>query len=247
MSKNILIIGAASAIAEAVAREYAVQGNKLYLMARNEQKLTTIAADLRVRGASEVRVNALNVNDFSTHASAIDQVYEAFKHIDVVLIAYGSLPDQKIMEKSASETIAACNINAISVISFLTILANRFEENKSGTIAVITSVAGDRGRQSNYVYGAAKAMVSVFLQGLRNRLYHSKVNVLDIKPGFVDTPMTAHIQKGGPLWAQPNEVAKDIVKAIEKKKDILYTPFFWRYIMLVIKSVPECLFKRGRL
>ena len=150
-------------------------------------------------------------------------------------------------EKSAADTIASCNTNALSVISLLTLLANHFEEKKSGTIAVITSVAGDRGRQSNYIYGASKAMVSVFLQGLRNRLFHSQVNVLDIKPGFVDTPMTAHIKKGGPLWAKPEAVAKDIVNAIEKKKDLLYTPFFWRYIMLIIRNIPECIFKKGKL
>lgn len=247
MGKNILIIGATSAIAESVARLYAIDGANLYLIARNEPRLTTIAHDLRIRGAANVVVTTFNLDDFSTHQAIIDKAYEALKTIDIVLIAYGSLPDQKAMEKSASDTITACNTNAISVISLLTILANRFEESKAGTIAAITSVAGDRGRQSNYVYGASKAMVSVFLQGLRNRLFHSNVNVLDIKPGFVDTPMTAHIPKGGPLWAQPNAVAKDIVKAIEKKKDVLYTPFFWRYIMFIICSIPECLFKRGKL
>lgn len=247
MSKHILIIGASSAIAEAVARDYAVQGHRLYLMARNESRLTTMAHDLRIRGASEVTVATMNVDDFTTHASSIEKAYEVLKQIDIVLIAYGTLPDQKAMEKSASDTIATCNTNALSVISFLTILANRFEENKSGTLAVITSVAGDRGRQSNYVYGASKAMVSVFLQGLRNRLFHSNVNVLDIKPGFVDTPMTAHIKKEGPLWAQPEAVAKDIVSAIEKKKDVLYTPFFWRYIMLIIRNIPEVMFKKGKL
>ena len=247
MIKNILIIGATSAIAEAVAREYATQGHKLYVIARNESRLTTIAADLRIRGAADVIVDTMKVNDFSTHNSVVEKAYVALSTIDIVLIAYGSLPDQKALEKSAENTVESCNTNALSVISFLTILANRFEEQSRGTIAVITSVAGDRGRQSNYVYGASKAMVTVFLQGLRNRLYHSQVNVLDIKPGFVDTPMTAHIKKDGPLWAQPEAVAKDIVKAIEKKKDTLYTPFFWRYIMLIIKSVPEKIFKKGKL
>lgn len=247
MSKNIVILGATSAIAESVARLYAIDGANLYLIARNEQRLTTMAHDLKIRGAASVVVATFTVEDFSTHQAVIDKAYEVLKTIDIVLIAYGSLPDQKIIEKSAVDTIAACNTNALSVISFLTLLANRFEESKHGTIAVITSVAGDRGRQSNYVYGASKAMVSVFLQGLRNRLHHANVNVLDIKPGFVDTPMTAHIPKNGPLWAQPNAIAKDIVKAIEKKKEVLYTPFFWRYIMLIIKSVPESIFKRGKL
>lgn len=247
MNKNILIIGATSAIAEAVARLYAAQGEKLYLVGRNEQRLAIISNDLCIRGASEVIINTFIAEDFSSHQALLQKVYKTFGKIDVALIAHGNLPDQKAMEQNAPETLVACNTNAMSVISLLTHLGNRFEDQKSGTIAVITSVAGDRGRQSNYVYGAAKAMVSVFLQGLRNRLYHSHVNVLDIKPGFVDTPMTAHIPKGGALWAQPEIIAKDILNAIEKKKDILYTPFFWRYIMLIIRNIPECIFKRGKL
>lgn len=247
MIKNILIIGATSAIAQAVARDYATQGHNLYLIARKEGLLQTLANDLKIRGAVKVGIATMDANDFSSHAPTLEKAYADFEKIDVALIAYGTLPDQKALEKSADDTIANFNTNAISVVSILTLLANKFETQKSGTIAVITSVAGDRGRQSNYIYGAAKAMVSVFLQGLRNRLFHSQVSVLDIKPGFVDTPMTAHIKKGGPLWAQPDAVAKDIIQAIEKKKDQLYTPFFWRYIMLIIRNIPETLFKRGKL
>lgn len=246
MSKNILIIGATSAIAEAVARIYAIQGATLYLIARNEQRLATIAQDLKVRGAKDVFITSLNVDEFAKHEFVIQQVITQLKNIDIALIAHGTLPDQKVLEKDVQQTLHSYHTNALSVISLLTLLANQFEQQKTGTIAVISSVAGDRGRQSNYIYGSAKAMVSVFLQGLRNRLFFSKVNVLDIKPGFVDTPMVAHLKKGA-LWARPEVVAKDIVKAIEKKKSVLYTPFFWRYIMLIIRSVPECLFKRGRL
>lgn len=246
MSKNILIIGANSAIAEAVAREYATQQCRLYLIARNEQRLTTIANDLKVRGATEVVVDILDADHFSEHEKAIQKVINTLQTIDVALIAHGVLGDQKNLEKDAEATIKNFNTNAVSVISLLTILANQFETQKKGTIAVITSVAGDRGRQSNYVYSSAKAAISCFLQGLRNRLFFFNVNVLDIKPGFVDTPMVAHFKKSA-LWAQPKDVAKDIVKAIKKKKDILYTPFFWRYIMLIIKHVPEFIFKKGKL
>ncbi len=246
MAKNILIIGATSAIAEAVARQYADRGNVLYLLARNEQRLTSIAQDLRVRGASDVIVNTLDVDHFSEHQQVIDKVIDRLKTIDIVLLAHGALVDQKILEQDVGATLKNFNTNALSVISLLTLLANQFEIQKQGTIAVISSVAGDRGRQSNYIYGAAKATISVFLQGLRNRLFFANVNVLDIKPGFVDTPMVAHMNKGA-LWAQPKDVAKDIIKAIDKKKDILYTPFFWRYIMLIIKSIPEFIFKRGKL
>jgi short-subunit dehydrogenase len=246
MAKNILIIGATSAIAAAVAREYATQGNVLYLIARNEQRLTTMAQDLRVRGAQDVIVDTLDVANFAEHEKALNTAIERLKHIDIVLMAHGVLLDQKTLETNVQQTLHSYNVNALSVIALLTLLANQFEVQKQGTLAVITSVAGDRGRQSNYIYGSAKAMVSVFLQGLRNRLFFSNVNVLDIKPGFVDTPMVAHLKKG-PLWAQPEVVAKDIVKAIEKKKSILYTPFFWRYIMFIIKHVPESIFKRGKL
>lgn len=243
---NILIIGATSAIAQAVAREYAMQGHRLYLISRNEDQLSIMESDLKIRGAT-VDVEIFDVNNVSAHTSVINKAYEVLKNIDIALIAYGSLPDQKTLEKNVNDTLAVCNTNAISVVSLLTLLANHFENQKSGTIAVITSVAGDRGRQSNYVYGACKGMISIFLSGLRNRLFASNVNVLDIKPGFVDTPMTAHIKKGGPLWATPERVAKDIVRAIAKKKAVLYTPFFWKYIMLIIKNVPECIFKKGKL
>ena len=133
--------------------------------------------------------------------------------------------------------------NALSVISLLTLLANHFEQQRHGCIAVISSVAGDRGRQSNYVYGTAKGALSIFLQGLRNRLHKSGVQVLTVKPGFVDTPMTASLPKG-PLWATPEKVAEDIDKAIENKRNVLYTPSFWFLIMAIIKSVPESIFKR---
>jgi len=117
---------------------------------------------------------------------------------------------------------------------------------KSGTIAVITSVAGDRGRQSNYVYGSAKGMVSTFLQGLRNRLYRAGINILDIKPGFVDTPMTIDFKKG-PLWVSPEKIAEGIVEAIDKQKTEVYLPWFWKFIMLIIKLIPESIFRKMKL
>jgi short-subunit dehydrogenase len=163
--------------------------------------------------------------------------------IDIVLIAHGSLPDQKACEQDTQKTLEAINTNAISTISLLTYLANHFERQGRGTIAVISSVAGDRGRQSNYVYGTAKAAVTVFLQGLRNRLYKSGVQVLTIKPGFVDTPMTAAFKKGL-LWASPEEIAKAIYIAIATTKDIIYAPWYWRWILLIIRHIPEILFKR---
>jgi len=247
MKQNILIIGATSAIAQATLRLYAEAQANLYLLGRNSEQLEIIAADAKIRGASEVHTAQLDVNQFETHQTVLNQVMEAFPTLDVVLIAHGTLPDQNACEQDVHLTMTELSTNGISTISLLTLLANQFEKQQHGSIAVITSVAGDRGRQSNYVYGAAKGMVSTFLQGLRNRLYPHNVQVLDIKPGFVDTPMTTDFKKGA-LWAQPEQIAKNIVNAINKKQSkTLYTPFFWAIIMFIIRSIPEVIFKRLKL
>ncbi|MCF6345068.1 MAG: SDR family oxidoreductase [Thiomicrorhabdus sp.] len=247
MKKNILIIGATSAIAQATLRLYAQAQDNLYLLGRNQEQLNTIAADATVRGANQVHIAVLDVNQFETHQAKLNQVFETFQTLDIVLIAHGTLPDQTACEKDVHQTMTELSTNGISTVSLLTLLANQFEKQQHGSIAVITSVAGDRGRQSNYVYGAAKGMISIFLQGLRNRLYAHNVQVLDVKPGFVDTPMTADFKKGA-LWAQPEQIAKSIVNAIHKKQSkTLYTPFFWAGIMLIIRNIPEMIFKRLKL
>jgi decaprenylphospho-beta-D-erythro-pentofuranosid-2-ulose 2-reductase len=163
-----------------------------------------------------------------------------------VLIAHGTLPDQQACEASYDVTRREMEVNALSVISMLTYLANHFEKQGHGSLAIISSVAGDRGRQSNYVYGSAKAAVTVFLGGLRNRLHGAGVHVLTIKPGFVDTPMTSEFPKG-PLWASPEKVAKGIHKAILKRRDVVYLPGFWRMVMRIIREIPEPVFKRLKL
>lgn len=241
--KKVLIIGATSAIAEATARLFAARGDRLFLFGRNEVRLDAIAKDLEIRGADAVYSGNLDANSFRDHQGALDQAIEQLGGLDIALLAHGTLPDQHACEKSFEAALQEITTNAISVISLSTHLANILEANKSGTLAVIGSVAGDRGRQSNYVYGAAKGMVATFLQGLRNRLHKSGVQVLTIKPGFVDTPMTADFDKG-PIWAQPADIAEGIVKGIEKNRSEIYLPFFWRYIMLVIKLIPEKLFVR---
>lgn len=241
--KKILIIGAASAIAEAAARQWAARGDALFLVGRNGQKLDDIAADLVVRGAVRVGTFAMDASDVASHASMLDAAVTALGGLDVALIAHGTLPDQKACEASVEKTLREIDNNGLSVVALCTLLANRFEAQGSGSIAVIGSVAGDRGRQSNYVYGAAKGMVARFLQGLRNRLAKKNVQVLTIKPGFVDTPMTAAFRKG-PLWAQPADVARGIIVAIDNRKNEVYLPGFWRLIMLVIRHIPEAIFKK---
>lgn len=244
--KNILIIGATSAIAEATARVFAQRGDSLYLLGRNQDRLTVIAEDLKIRGATTINYSQIDVNRFEDHQQVINLAFESLGRVDIVLVAHGTLPDQKTCQKDVDTTLKEFNTNAISTISLLTHIANKLETQNSGTIAVITSVAGDRGRQSNYVYGAAKGMVSIFLQGLRNRLYKSGVNVLDIKPGFVDTPMTADFKKGL-LWASSEKIAQGIVQAIEKEKSVAYLPWFWKYIMIVIKLIPGSIFNKLNL
>ena len=247
--QRILIFGATSAIAHATARIWARRGHRLVVVGRNQRKLDAVVADLDVRAGGAGRITALqaDLDDLSRHESLITAAEEAMGGIDVALIAHGTLPDQQLCAADPALALKESHTNALSVISLCTLLAIRFEPQRRGQLAVITSVAGDRGRQSNYVYGAAKGMVSLFLQGLRNRLFAAGVNVLTIKPGFVDTPMTAGIDKGGPLWATPDAIGKGIVAAVDRRKDVVYLPGFWRPIMALIRAVPEPIFKRLHL
>ena len=241
--KKILIIGATSAIAEHCARIWANRGNELYLVARNEERVKIIASDLKVRGAAQVITYCTDLKDIERHSEILESAQNTMKGVDIVLIAHGTLSSQKFCEGSVSETLNEIKTNALSTISLLTLLANQFEERKDGTICVISSVAGDRGRASNYVYGSAKAMVTTFTSGLRQRLHKSNVAVVTIKPGFVDTPMTSQFKKGL-LWAKPNTVASKIVRAIDKKKAEVYIPLFWLFILTLINIIPSILFKR---
>ncbi len=244
--KKVLIIGATSAIAQAVARLYAREKAALFLVGRDDYKLQAVVDDLQVRGVEQVKYAVADLNELNRHAGLINDAENFLDVIDTVLIAYGTLGKQEDFERDFESTHKSFVTNFVSVASLVTILANRFQEKKSGTIAVISSVAGDRGRASNYVYGTAKAAVSTFLSGVRNRLARSGVQVLTIKPGFVDTPMTTEFKKGL-LWARPDTIARGIVRAIEKKKDVVYLPRFWWLIMLIIRHIPERIFKKLNL
>jgi len=241
--QRVLIIGATSAIAEATARRYAERGASIHLLGRQASRLETIAADLRTRGAT-ASVGVLDVNDGASHAPALDGAWASLDEVDIVLIAHGTLPDQAACDASVELALREFATNGTSTIALCAALALRL---KSGsTLAVISSVAGDRGRASNYLYGSAKAAVSAYLSGLGQRLRPAGINVLTIKPGFVDTPMTAAFKKGA-LWAKPAQVANGIVRAIDKRKPVAYLPSFWWAIMLVIKSIPEFVFRRIKL
>jgi short-subunit dehydrogenase len=244
--KKILIIGATSAIAEATARIWAQRGDELFLVARNQERLNVLTKDLKVRGSPGVHSYCMDANAFEEHLPMLDKAFGMLGKIDVVLIAHGTLSNQKECEHSVELTLQEIKTNALSAIALLTHLANRFERQGTGTIAVISSVAGDRGRASNYVYGSAKAMVTTFTSGLRQRLYKSGVSVVTIKPGFVDTPMTAEFKKGL-LWVKPEVVAKNIINSVDKNKNEVYAPNFWIVIMGVIKIIPNKVFKKLRI
>ena len=239
--QKILIIGATSAIAEAAARLWAPRGAAFYLVGRNAERLVSIADDLKVRGAARVETQVMDACERSQHEAMLTAADNFLCGIDVALIAHGSLPDQRACELSVNQTLSRTILTSLS-----TLIANRLAWQEKGTLAVISSVAGDRGRQSNYVYGAAKGMVSLFLQGLRNRMFKHGVQVLTVKPGFVDTPMTSGFDKG-PLWASADQVARGIVRAIDTRRDVVYLPGFWWPIMWIIRHLPEGYFKKLNL
>lgn len=241
--QRILIIGATSAIAESVSRLYAQQGARLFLLGRDAARLNAITEDLLVRGASAATYGLLDVNDLASHTPALDGAWAALSNVDVVLVAHGTLPNQNACETNAQLAMKEFSTNGTSTLALLIEIAHRMQPAKKGTIAVISSVAGDRGRASNYLYGAAKAAVSTYLSGLRQRMYKHGISVITIKPGFVDTPMTRDFKKGL-LWAKPEDVAAGIVKSVERGRSVVYLPGFWRFIMTVIRLIPEFIFKR---
>ena len=244
--KKVLIIGASSAIAQATARIWAKQQAFFFLVGRDSAKLDRLAHDLLVRGACKVEICAIDFMNIATHQSMIDRACESLGNLDIAMLAHGSLTDQVRGEQDNQYAVEEITLNFSTAVSFLTLISSRMDAQKQGTIAVIGSVAGDRGRSSNYLYGAAKAGLAAFTQGLRQRLSKSNVHVLLIKPGFVDTPMTQEFKKGF-LWASPDQVARDICNAVEKRRNVLYTPWFWALIMLIIQHIPEAIFKRLKL
>lgn len=239
----VVIIGASSAVAQSLALLHAKAGRSLILLARSEEKLSQLEAHYLAHGANSVNTIRCELADVAEHTAAMQALDDLVPIPSEYYLFYGSLPDQTKCEQNSEQEQHALTINFLSATSWLNLIAQRLERLGAGTIAVVSSVAGDRGRQSNYVYGAAKGGLSIYLQGLRNRMHARGVNVLTVKPGFIDTPMTEAIEKNF-LWASPEKVAQDIQKAVARKKNVLYTPWFWRYIMWIIKLIPESLFKR---
>ncbi len=245
--KRYLVLGATSGIAEATCRLWAQQGANLFLVGRAADKVEAVAADLRVRGAAYVDTAVLDLNDTQHHGDLLAHAITSLGGLDVAYLAMGVLGEQPRAEQDTVHAEAILHTNFTAPVSLLTTLANFMVKQGHGTLAVLSSVAGDRGRKSNYVYGASKAGLTAFTDGLRNRIDREGVAVLTIKPGPVKTSMTTGM-KGSEKFADPAKVAETIAARIAKGTGgILYVPGIWWPIMTVIKAIPDTVFKKLNL
>ncbi len=246
MSRSVLILGASSPIARATAVAFAQKGYALYLAGRDINDLERIGEDLKIRFQVPVKWGIFNALAYESHASFIQNVSKVMDGLEGVYVGFGMVGDQSKGVVDFNEAHRIIQANYVGAVSALTHAANLLGKSQKGFIVGISSVAGDRGRQSNYIYGSAKAGLTTFLQGLRNRMFPMGVHVLTVKPGFVDTAMT-YGKEGVILNAAPEKIGKAIVKAVEKRKNVVYLPWFWRIIMGIVKAIPEPLFKRLRM
>jgi short-subunit dehydrogenase len=246
MSRRVLILGGGSAIALAYARIRATQGCTLMLAGRRADLLEANAADLVARGAAGAEVVAGDLADAKALPKLAERLFQAFP--DEVLIAYGSLPDQAAAGDLA-QARAALEVNLVSPALWLLALIKARPEGRALSVAVIGSVAGDRGRGSNFIYGAAKGGLARLVEGLQHAHAASpEISITLVKPGFVMTPMTENIAgRGGPLWATPEAVGGAIAKAVDRKRPEIYAPGFWRLIMLIIRHLPRMVFNRMKI
>jgi len=244
--RRILVLGATSGIAEACIRLWADRGDALYLVARNADKLAVVAADAKTRGASHVGTAVANLDDTNAHPEVLAHAINSLGGLDVAFLALGVLGDQGDAEKNFGTADQILHTNFVAPVSLLTWLANYTAQRHAGTLAVLSSVAGERGRKSNYVYGSSKAGLTAFVDGLRNRIDRDGVKVMTIKPGPVKTAMTEGM-KGSAKFADVEAVAASLVKAIDRGDDVVYVPGIWRVIMAVIRAIPERVFKKMNL
>lgn len=240
MPRRVLIIGATSEIAAHVASLQADAGHRLYLVARNEARLGALVEEL---GEAVVGFEVADLDQLEANAARVARAVETLGEIDEVLIAHGYLGDQLRSEAELSEALAIVHTNFTSVVSLLIPLANHFETRGRGHIAVITSVAGERGRPRNFTYGAAKGGLTRYLEGLRSRLGPLGVRVHNLKLGPVDTPMTVDHEKTA-LFAEAPAVAQRIVTAMQGRRHVVYIPWFWRWIMALVRWMPEWIFQK---
>ncbi|MEP3477400.1 MAG: SDR family NAD(P)-dependent oxidoreductase [Hyphomicrobiales bacterium] len=245
---KVIIFGALSGIAREISRIYAKKNAQLVLVGRNEERLRQEADDLRERGADTCMIWPLDLTDVDNQTVFPNIVEALGGNIDYIYITYGSLGDQYKSEQNIDLAREIIKVNFQSAAEWCLLSANLIEKQNHGTLIVLSSVAGDRGRQSNYIYGAAKSGLSTLMQGISHRLAASKAKAILIKLGFVDTPMTAHIEKKGLLWVQAEKIAQLLVKAAENtSKPIIYMPWYWKYILLIIRSLPSFIFHKTKL
>lgn len=244
MNKGLLVIGAHSDIAKETIKYFAKDGYDLILGVRDKNQLTEFVQDLKIRYNSNCEIIELDLTKMDTHTKIWNENKDK---VNGVMLAAGYLPNQAEAEKNWDITLNTINVNFTGAVSFLNLVANTFEERKNGFIIGISSVAGDRGRGDNYIYGSTKAGLTAYLSGLRNRLFNSNVHVLTVKPGPVYTKMTSHLKLSELLTAKVEKVGKDIYKAFKAKQDVLYTPGYWYIIMAIFKHIPEFIFKKTKI
>ena len=231
-------------MAQAIAKKYATEGWSLTLAALEKELLGPIASDLKVRNGAEIQTLEFDATDFSNHRN----FYESLTaKPDIVIATFGYMSDQDEVRNDLVDIKRTIDINFTGMASVLSVVAEDFEKRGSGSIAAISSVAGDRGRQSNYIYGSAKAGLSAFLSGLRNRLAEKGVHVMTVKPGFARTKMTENLELPAALTASPEQIAEAVFQGVEKKRNVVYTLWMWRFIMLIIKHIPEFIFKKMKM
>jgi decaprenylphospho-beta-D-erythro-pentofuranosid-2-ulose 2-reductase len=231
-------------MAVAIARKFAANGYNIQLAARNSERLRPLQTDLAIRSSITCTIHEFDATQPATHAAFLPSLPTL---PDMTICVFGYLGDQQLAESDWTECIRILQTNYIGAVSILNLIANEYASKGSGLIAGISSVAGERGRQSNYFYGSAKAGFTAYLSGLRNRLFHKNVHVLTVQPGFVYTKMTENMPLPGLLTATPEQVAAVVYRAVLKKKNVVYVKGFWRWIMLIIKSIPEFMFKKLKL
>ncbi len=241
--RKALIFGATSAIATAFCRRLAERGASLHLIGRDNDALRSLASDLHLRGAKIVSISVADLCETKRHRQLVAEGWAQLGGPDLALLAYGTLGSQPACEADWEQQRKEIETNLVSPLSLLTHLANRFEDQGSGCLAAISSVAGDRGRAANYVYGAAKAGLSCYLEGLRHRLAAAGVRVVDLRPGWVDTPMTVEFEKGL-LWSSPECVARAMHRVLMHRSGTVYLPAYWRPIMAFIRMLPDALIRR---
>jgi decaprenylphospho-beta-D-erythro-pentofuranosid-2-ulose 2-reductase len=241
---TVLILGATSDIGFAIARKFASEKYNVQLAARNTNLLQPFQSDLQIRYGVQCSLHSFNALDFNSHA---DFYHTLIPRPVVTVYVIGYMNDNEKVITDWDESLRTINTNYTGAVSILNIIASDYASHKSGTIVGISSVAGNRGRQSNYIYGSAKAAFTAYLSGLRNKLYHDNVHVMTVLPGFVYTKMTEHLKLPPLLTANPENVAVAIYNGVRTKRDVLYVKWFWKWIMRIITTIPESIFKKKKL